>query len=382
MRRVILPLAASLLSGLAQPAVADDHQTSTLALTVNETAEVWGNIDGGVQTGATQLNKVQLLVDFDGDRAGLPGWTARLQYFRTNNHSLSGQRVGDIQTVSNIEALGADRLMEAWVERRLGKRAAIRAGLMDLNADFDSVEPAALFINSSHGIGPDLSRSGLNGPSIFPVSSLGAHASWAATDFLTLKAAAFDGVPGDPADPKAFAAVNLSRRDGALLIGQADWDIGKSSQASLGVWGYTAEFDRLDAPGERQDGQAGVYGFVSGSLPATGWSGWVRAGVADPKVAVVTSYLGAGVVGAGVVPGRPDDQVGFALARAGLGAPARRAADLPLAETALEATYSIRLRNNLSVQPDVQYIIHPASGSAIPNALVVGVRLAISITRP
>ena len=66
------------------------------------------------------------------------------------------------------------KLYEAWFEQTLfDDRLSFKAGLYDLNTEFDVVETAGLFINSSHGIGPDFSQSGVNGPSIFPTTSLG-----------------------------------------------------------------------------------------------------------------------------------------------------------------------------------------------------------------
>ena len=56
-------------------------------------------------------------------------------------------------------------------------------------------------------------------------------------------------------------------------------------------------------------------------------------------------------------------------------------------EAAIELTYRWEITDNWSIQPDLQYIIHPganianpaspASGSAIPNALVLGLRTAL-----
>lgn len=370
----------------AMAAGADDDAPAPpvpVTVSLHESLDLWRNTQGGVRVGDTQLNKLQIVVDFDGDAMGRQGWSARVQYFRTNGESLSGGRIGDIQTASNIEALSADRLMEAWIERRIGGLGAIRAGLMDLNADFDSIEPAGLFINSSHGIAPELSKSGLNGPSIFPVSSLGVHASWSPSKLVTLRAAAFDGVPGDPDHPKAFAAVELSRRDGALLIGQVDWKLAGEAQASFGAWGYTASFDRLDQPGRRQHGQGGAYAYVQGALPVgTGWTGWVRVGLADPTVATVSNYLGLGIVKSAPFAGREDDRLGFAIARAGLSAAARRANALPQAETTFEATYHYQVNDVFAVQPDVQYVRHPASQSGLRDALVIGLRMTFSVSQP
>jgi porin len=376
--QVVLGLAvvAGILAAPPQARAAGDPAAAPVVVSLNETLDLWRNTQGGLAVGGAQLNKLQVLVDLDGEAAALPGWTARLQYFRTSGGSLSGERIGDIQTASNIEAPSTDRLMEAWVQRRLGDEAALRVGLMDLNADFDSIKPAGLFLNSSHGIGPDLSRTGRNGPSIFPVSSLGVHALWKPSKRLALRAAVFDGVPGDPDHPKAFAAVDLRRRDGALVIGQADLTLPGETQLSFGAWRYTARFERIDDPDRRQRGWTGVYGYLEGPLPlAAKAHGWLRAGVSDPEVAVVANYLGAGVVFDHPLPGRSDDQLGFAVARAGLGGPVRRRDGLPAAETAFEATYRLQATKRFALQPDLQYIRHPASRPGLPDALAIALRI-------
>src|SRR5258706_10566666 len=154
---------AALASGA--PARAEESPPP-LTLSVVETIDFWRNTQGGVQIGDTTLNKLLVSATFDGSSLGRPGFRAHVQVFKTNGESLSGSRTGDIQTASNIEALSVTRLMDAWVEQGFADKGLVRAGLMDLNFDFDSIEPAGLFLNSSHGIAPDLSQTGLNGPSI------------------------------------------------------------------------------------------------------------------------------------------------------------------------------------------------------------------------
>lgn len=365
----------------ASALAADPETTAPVVVNLEESLDLWRNTWGGAGVGDTALNKLQVTVDVEGPAFGAPGWTASLQVFRTDGGSLSDALAGDLQTASNIEAPSGDRLMEAWAERRIGDQGSFRFGLMDLNAEFDSIEPAGLFLNSSHGIAPDLSQSGLNGPSIFPVSALGARAEWSPSDAVSLRAAVFDGVPGDLDRPDAFVAIELSRRDGALLIAQADWAFAEWVQASVGAWRYTAAFERLDRPGARQQGQGGVYAFVEGDLPgATGWSGWLRVGVADADVAVIADYVGLGVVRSAPFRGRPDDQLGFAVARAGLGGPARRPDGLPAAETVFELTYRLQVSERFAIQPDLQYVRHPASRADLNDALIVGLRLSVSLS--
>ncbi len=344
---------------------------------IRETADFL-QASSGQRPGETTLNKLQVSATLDGAEIGLPGVTLHGQVFRTNGESLTS-RTGDVQTISNIEALSTDRLMEAWAEKTW-PTLAVRAGLLDLNADFDSIAPASLFLDSSHGIAPDLSKSGQNGPSIFPVSAAGLRLAWTPSPRWTVMAAAFDGVSGDPDHPKAFAAVRLNASDGALLIGQTDYHLSKDAQVSFGAWTYTAA-----TPGPAGDlsRDHGVYAFVEGPIPhADGWQGWLRAGRAEAKAQAVSGYLGAGVMHKGFWKIRPDDQFGIAFARAEIGGPARRASGLPHAETTWEATYQLQLRNWLAVQPDLQYVRHPSSAAKLPDAFVFGVRLALSAGYP
>jgi carbohydrate-selective porin OprB len=50
-----------------------------------------------------------------------------------------------------------------------------------------------------------------------------------------------------------------------------------------------------------------------------------------------------------------------------------------MAETVLEAHYQITATRWLSVTPNLQYIIRPSGSSAISNAVVVGVQLAMTL---
>jgi porin len=366
------------LAGLAlasRSVAADGPQPPVLTYELRNTADVWRNLSGGEAVGYTSLDKLQIGATLDGEPLGAPGFKAHAFVFKTNGETLSRSRTGDLQTASNIEALSVTRLFSVWVEQRFGPEGpggvTARLGLMDLNDTFDSIGTAGLFLNSSHGIGPDLSRSGVNGPSIFPVSSAGLQLTWSPKTELTLRAAALDGVAGDPAHPKAFSAVRLRARDGALLIAQADYAYRADAQASLGVWTYT-RLPGISAP------RPGIYGFIDGPAPFGPKSrAWIRAGVADGRAQPVSAYLGGGVVWSGLLPGRGGDQLGLAVARASISAPVRRDLGLPRAETTWEATYSIKLGDALRLQPDIQYIQNPSGAATLADAFAVGLRVVV-----
>lgn len=370
--------------GLAATAAAAADTPPSISVGIRETLDGWDNVSGGLKTGTVLLNKLQISGTLRGASIGLPGLSLHAQVFRTDGHSLS-DRVGDIQTVSNIEAPPSTRLFEAWVEEKVGderRSLGIRAGLMDLNAQFDANDSASLFVNSSHGIGPDISRSGRNGPSIFPVTSAGAAVSLLLGKSWTFRVAAFDGVPGNPDRPKAFVSARLGHGDGALLIGQADYHLSDDATIEGGAWHYTARPSAIGAATDRAHDQ-GAYASLAAPLPGLkGMSGWIRAGIADRAAQPVSAYFGSGLVAQGLFAGRPDDRLGFAVAHAMIGAPARRDSGLPRAETTFEASYQLSVRRTLVLQPDVQYVRHPAGNTGAGNALVLGTRLVVTFGYP
>jgi len=377
--------AAALAAGLA-PDHAQAAPTPVWTLEARDTAEAWRNLQGGLSVGDAALNKLQASLRFTGDGVGWRGFSAYAQVFATSSGSLSQTRTGDTQTASNIEAPHVERLFELWAAQDFGEQdkpgwVSLRAGLIDLNRTFDSVSPAGLFINSSHGIGPDLSHSGRVDPSIFPISGLAAQVDWRPSRRLTTHLGVF--AEPDPARIHNFVDLRLSSRDGVIVIGQADYDLGHDAQASVGVWRETAAEPSLADPTRMLRPHPGAYAFVQAPTPLPGKpSGWLRAGFADGRLQDVDGYLGAGLAWKGLVPGRADDRFGLAVAHARISGAARAAGGLPSAETSYEASYSFKLGRFLHLQPDVQHIVHPATAPGLRNATVVGLRLVAFVRTP
>jgi porin len=256
-------------------------------------------------------------------------------------------------------------------------------GLIDLNADFDSMTTASLFVNSSHGIGADLSRSGVDGPSIYPVSASGVRLSFLPSKKWTFRVAAFDGVSGDPDQPKAFATERLARADGALVIGQVDYHLSDSAKIEGGLWHYTSATGMIGAPTERGAHDKGGYASVEGPIPgAEDWAAWARLGFASADVQIIDRYIGFGIVRTAPFKGRHDDRVGLAIAQAHIGPAAQRSFGLPAAETDIEASYQLKVGNSFAAQPDLQYVVHPAGESGVRSAIVVGLRLVFTAGFP
>jgi porin len=111
---------------------------------------------------------------------------------------------------------------------------------------------------------------------------------------------------------------------------------------------------------------------------------------ASPGDRSLLSFSGdAGVCYTGLLPGRNADECGLGVAWGRMGRHAREAvrdanflggstAPLPDYEMALEVTYRAQVRPWWTIQPGLQYILHPGGSRATPDAVVVGLRTSIA----
>ena len=267
------------------------------------------------------------------------------------------------------------------------RRPAARPGRIDLNAEFYATESSALFLHPTFGTGAELAQTGKNGPSIFPTSSLALRARLAQEPWY-FQAAAFDGVPGDPDNPRG-THVRFRAGDGALLIAEAGRSLaegGLPGKISLGAWRYTVRADDLldtDAQGnpvKRRD--AGVYLLFD--YPAARWSEargvnvfW-RGGIANADVNQFRRAANFGITVRGPVASRPRDAFGIGVAAERNSDKFRQAMRLagqpaPSSELSVEVSYRAVVTDWLAIQPSVQFLRNHGD-PALASASVVGVR--------
>lgn len=338
------------------------------------------------------------------------------------NHGNGPSRhVGDTQGVDNIEAPSTIKLYEGWWQRSLfDGKASILLGLYDVNSEFYVLESAEVFIHSSFGIGAELGTTGINGPSIFPTTSLGARVKVEPVRGYVLQAAVLDGVPGDPRRPNG-THVRFGDDDGVFFIAEASYHrdrrrheegegasraaqrrrVGRGwdqppvvGRIALGTWLYSDRLphvERVDASGDpvTTHGRPGLYLVAEydaarlDPLDATGLSVFLQLGWADGDVAQFEGYTGAGFKYTGLIPGRPADELGLGVAVGYNGSAfdraARDAGDRPaVAEIAVEWTYRAWLTPWLSLQADLQYVANPGGLKNRSDALVAGLRYTLS----
>lgn len=358
-----------------------DEDQGPVLLQLTYTGEVMGNVSGGVRKGARYLDNLDIV--FEADLEKLAGWTgAQLHLYGLYNNGRSiSAFAGDTQAISNIETgVSAFRLYEAWIDQKIGERISVKAGLYDLNSEFDSLDAAGLFVSSPHGIGTDFAQSGRNGPSIFPNTSLAARFQVEPAEGWAVRAAVLDGVPGDPDHPRQ-TAIKLGNGDGALLVGEVQAPL-KGGKLLLGHWQYTAAFEPNDG-GAAAKGNSGTY--LRGEMPIVVQGDrrtdlFARIGTAKGRFNMFDAFASGGVKFAGWIPGREEDEFGLAVAAAFTSDSYRAAAGASASEIAIEATYRAPLTSWLTLQPSLHYIRRPSADPTIPDALVIGLRAETSFS--
>lgn len=352
--------------------------------------DVWSLLDGGEDPGTTVLLNAIGTVDVDAERAwDWAGVSVHGSVLYSGDEAFSADRVGDGQTISNIET-GVEvlRPYEIWIERRWGPGAAsVRAGLYDFNSEFDALEHAALFLNSSHGIGADIAQSGENGPLIFPAPGLAVRVQGDPAEDWTVRGLIGEGTPGDAARPERNR-LTLSRDEGIFAAVEIERRLGPA-KILLGGWTYSASApDLLGGPLETDKaGNGGLYLRAEGEVwtasnGSKALSAFGRWGIADDRTNAVDTFVSAGFVVRGPISNRQDDLAGLAFAFTGPGGPALRQRAItgdatPRRELNIEATWRIALSEELALQPSIQFIDAPQDSRA-DQAWTAGLRLEVS----
>ncbi|MBX9883503.1 MAG: carbohydrate porin, partial [Novosphingobium sp.] len=201
-RRPALAALALAATGLAAPAPAAAQ--SAFDFGASYSADLLSALGGSPNRGTDLVGRADAWLDFHGPAVGLDTLSARLDLIAVHGPDFSGRRVGAYQTVSSIEADTLPHVYEAWAQWKPSPYLAAKAGLIDLNAEFDIQNTGALFVNSAFGIGPDISQSGLAGPSIFPMTA-SALVVRLQHGRKALAIGAFDAIAGARHDPRKLA---------------------------------------------------------------------------------------------------------------------------------------------------------------------------------
>jgi porin len=404
-------------------------EAAGITFSLQETSEVLGNASGGIKTGAIYEGATLMGLDIDTEKSiRLPGGTFHASAYQIHGRGLSVNNIGNLNTVSSIEATRATRLFELWYEQKfLGDALALRVGQQAADTEFQTSEYGGLFINASFGW-PTLSAVDMpaGGPA-YPLGALGVRLKVQPRDDLTFLIGVYSGSPapageGDP-QLRNHSGTSFVLNQGVFVIGEVQYGLnggdgatGLSGTYKVGAWynsnafadqRYANDGLLLADPASSQialnrRNNYSVYAVADQLV-------WREPGTKDQGIGVfarvtgisndrnlVNGFINVGVTWKGAVEGRDDDTIGLGIGLARIGDRARRfdgdvaffsGAAYPrrTSETVLELTYQAPVTPWLTLQPDFQYIFNPGGGvvsstepdKTIGSAAVFGLRAVV-----
>ena len=376
----------------------DKLSNAGVDITLEYKADLWSVNSGGSKHGQNYLDNTDLKFALDNEKLlGIKGNRALVYFINNDGSKPNASRIGSVQGVDNIE-VGTDtfKLYEAWDEQSFfDNKITVLVGLHDLNSEFAETDMTANFIKPTLQIGQTFAQSGVNGPSIFPTTSLAARIKVMPTDTIYISAAAFDGVPGNPSRPHG-THIDINEHDGLLLVAEggvtpkpAEGVDGTPNKIAIGGWTYTKEKPDLidvDINGNPvRNRSIGAYFLSSYQFYYDKASGhdlglFLRAGIADGDTAQTEWDYEAGFVGHGWIPTREDGEIGIGFSQSDNSSKYLRSVggQGDRNEYAYELYYRDKLVKGISIQPDIQYIVNPGTDKIRKDALAFGVRFDIN----
>ncbi len=287
--------------------------------------------------------------------------------------------VGDLQKFSNIDSNSRSQVAEFWYEQWLfNKRLRFKIGRMQSDSEFAFVENGAEFIHGSQG----------HSPTIFVMPAYPDPASGVAlfvypTETVYAGFGVYDGAASRGVHTGVHGPHTLDLAD-LFFIGEVGkkWAFTQRrlpGRVSLGGWGHHGTFERFS--GKTQNGTAGMYFVLDQMLwrenpeleeDTQGIASYLQYGYADNTVSEIAHHIGAGLTWTGFFSGRDSDVLGLGTNWARLSdyADFRRGYEL-----AFEWFYKFAFSQQLSLKPNLQYILNPSGGNAAAHALVGTLRV-------
>jgi porin len=395
-------------------------------ITLNYIGETFGVLSGGIDQRASYEGRLEFSADADLQKLiGWSGATAHVTVYQIHNGGFNAaDDVGSISDPSNIDALATTRLFTAWLEQSFGDRVSLRVGQLAADDEFFTSGTAGGLLNGTFGWGDILAANMINGGPAYPLATPGARLQIKPTDNLTLLAGVFSGDPAGANcndDPQRCDrhGTTFSFSGGTLWMGELQYAVNQGKKAvglpgvyKIGAWYATSDFaDQhygVDAAGAKvsladpavvgpfnHSGDWGIYGVADQMVWRQGERSvnlFLRGGVSPSDRNLVSYYVDGGAGFKGLVPGRADDVLTFGVAYVKISADAIAADEEALAppyavrdhEIVFELDYAAQVAPWWTVQPDLQYIVHPNGGQnpndptlALDHAFVAGVRSTI-----
>ncbi|RDV04093.1 carbohydrate porin [Undibacter mobilis] len=403
-------------------------ENNGIEITLIYISEVLGVMSGGINRTRSYEGRLEFSVDTDLQKLiGLAGAKTHFKLYQIHDGGRNAAaNVGSIADPSNIDALSTTRLFTAWYEQSFADRFSLRVGQLAADDEFITSPTAGGLINGTFGWAGLLASDITNGGPAYPLAAPGARLATTINDNLTLLTAVFAGNPAGRSNCTVTAqecnehGLNFGLVGGALWMSELQYAVnqGKGAvglPAVYKVGGWYSTNDRfadqrfgVDAAGGRvllsdpastgaynHKGNWGLYGVIDQTVlqaSERALSLFLRGGFSPSDRNAISYYVDGGVGLKGPFSSRPNDTLTFGVAYAKVSKDAA-AADIDAGnavvrseEVVFELSYAAQLAPWWTLQPDLQYIVHPGgnvanandpNGAAIKNAFIAGLRSTI-----
>lgn len=297
---------------------------------------------------------------------------------------VNGQSIGNnIQGISNIEADRGFEILESWIQFESNSSFSLKFGIVDLNSQFDHIESADFFINPSQGIGPDLSNTGLYGPSIFPYTSLGLEMIFTKNNWK-ISSGLFDSNSRITRKLHPEPNYKLSLDEGVLFISEYSTKL-RNIGVTLGSWLSTHENNDKYPIGEPPIAfgiglnkiSSGIYSHLYSNNKNIDW--YLRVGSSNSNTELISKYVGGGII----YKLKDTSSFGASFGSAGFSKLYKSIFDYRVQNSKHPYEHVIELsfktiESKFSTQPNLQYTIN-SKGYKNRNLLFYGIRVTIEI---
>jgi len=362
-----------------------------LDVRLNYTADLLGNLRGGIRRGWTYQGLAKIGVDLDFEGAfGWRGGRAYVSALQIHGPSLTDRYVGAFATLSSIDARPATRLFEAWFEQTLpGDAASLRIGQMAVDQEFYLSGRAGHFVNASFGWPAIFAEALPAGGNAYPIATPGVRLRLGGEEEgLSFRLGVFNGDP-DP-NGRNRSGTRFDLTGGTFVIGELSYAFTGALPGTyrVGAWHHSGRFEALRS-GESRRGNHSLYAVADQTLwrpdpeSERGIGVFARVAGVPGGRNKLNLALDAGVTWQGMLAARPDDVLGLGVSHARLSAAEReaalaRGALLRRGETVVELSYAAQVVPGWQVQPVGQLVFGPGGDPDRRRAAVIGLRTSLA----
>ena len=397
-----------------QPRLLDDG----INIQLDALTEFASNISGGTRQGSTFASQIALQNDINWERlAGITGLSTHVVMVNRSGSSdshLFGDNLSPVQEVYGSGGDVAVHLVSAYAQETLfNKQLDVAVGRMNVENDFASSPLYCNYMNNGLCGDPKALPGGDIGHSAYPDGVWAARVRGFVLPALSVTFGVYEVSQGLYTDPyyRSGFKFDAAKDSGVYLPVEFAWTpefgpdkmpshykIGAGYDTSPGYQNFANGLAAAFVPGftaRSRRGNTQLWALADQMLVRHG-AGKAAGLIAllgfihnDPNNSAYAEQYFAGLLDSGFWQARPADTIALLFINETISGHLgnvqgiEQALDLPYSngatgiqthEEILEANYNIHLYRSISLQPDLQYIIHPNAQANIGNAVVLGFR--------